>query len=44
MGVAMAAEEAGIDASVSAQELAPVYLRLSQAGRERLARENAGKE
>ena len=41
LGVAMAAEAAGIDAAVSAQELAPVYLRLSQAERERLARESA---
>lgn len=44
VGVAMAAEEAGIGAAVSAQDLAPVYLRLSQAERERLARENAAKE
>lgn len=44
VGIAMAAEEAGMDAAVSAQELAPVYLRLSQAERERLARENANKE
>ena len=44
LGVAMAAEEAGMDAAVSAQELAPVYLRLSQAERERLARENATAE
>lgn len=44
VGVAMAAEEAGMDAAVSAQDLAPVYLRLSQAERERLARENAAKE
>ena len=44
IGVAMAAEAAGETAMVSAQELAPVYLRLSQAERERLARENAGKE
>ena len=41
LGVAMAAEAAGMDAAVSAQDLAPVYLRLSQAERERLARENA---
>lgn len=39
IGVAMAAEAAGQAASVSAQDLAPVYLRLSQAERERLARE-----
>ena len=38
MGVAMAAEGLGPEARVSAQELAPVYLRLSQAERERLAR------
>lgn len=44
VGVAMAAEAAGEEALVSAQELAPVYLRLSQAERERLARENAAKE
>ena len=44
LGVAMAAEAAGMDAAVSAQELAPVYLRLSQAERERLARENAAAE
>ena len=44
VGVAMAAEEAGMVAAVSAQDLAPVYLRLSQAERERLARENAAKE
>ena len=41
VGVAMAAQAAGLDAAVSAQDLAPVYLRLSQAERERLARENA---
>lgn len=41
VGVAMAAEEAGADAAVTAQALEPVYLRLSQAERERLARENA---
>ena len=41
LGVAMAAEAAGMDAAVSAQDLAPVYLRLSQAERERLAREKA---
>ena len=40
-GVAFAGEElAEKGAFVSAQELAPVYLRLSQAERERLAREN----
>lgn len=44
VGVAMTAEAAGEEALVSAQELAPVYLRLSQAERERLARENAAKE
>lgn len=44
LGVAMAAEAAGMDAAVSAQELAPVYLRLSQAERERLARENANEK
>lgn len=44
VGVAMAAENAGIGAAVSAQDLAPVYLRLSQAERERLARENAARE
>lgn len=44
VGVAMAAEAAGAEALVSAQELAPVYLRLSQAERERLARENANRE
>ncbi len=38
VGVAMAAEGLGPEARVSAQELAPVYLRLSQAERERLAR------
>ena len=40
VGVAMAAEKLGKEAWVSAQELAPVYLRLSQAERERLARLN----
>ncbi len=44
VGVAMAAEAAGERAVVPAQELMPVYLRLSQAERERLARENAAKE
>lgn len=44
LGIAMAAETLGMDAAVSAQELAPVYLRLSQAERERLARENAGEK
>lgn len=44
VGVAMAAEEAGMEAAVSAQDLMPVYLRLSQAERERLARENANNE
>lgn len=38
VGVAMAAESLGVEARVSAQELALVYLRLSQAERERLAR------
>ena len=38
VGVAMAAERLGPEALVSAQDLAPVYLRLSQAERERLAR------
>lgn len=41
VGVAMAAEAAGETALVSAQDLAPVYLRLSQAERERLAREQS---
>ena len=44
VGVAMAAEAAGERAAVPAQELMPVYLRLSQAERERLARETAAKE
>lgn len=44
LGVAMAAEEAGMEASCSAQDLSPVYLRLSQAERERLAREQATQE
>ena len=39
VGVAMAAEAAGSDAAGSPQDLSPVYLRLSQAERERLARE-----
>ena len=38
VGVALAAEAAGQDAAVSAQDLAPNYLRLSQAERERLER------
>ena len=38
VGVALAAEAAGCDAVVSAQDLAPNYLRLSQAERERLER------
>lgn len=38
MGVALAAEAAGQEAAVSAQDLAPNYLRLSQAERERLER------
>lgn len=41
LGVAMAAEALGEGALCTAQELAPVYLRLSQAERERLAREKA---
>lgn len=40
VGVALAAEAAGQERAVSAQDLAPNYLRLSQAERERLAREN----
>lgn len=39
VGVAFAAEAAGQDALVSAQDLSPNYLRLSQAERERLERE-----
>ncbi len=35
-GVAMAAQSAGLDAAVPPQDLRPVYLRLSQAERERL--------
>ena len=42
VGVAMAAERLGPEGWVSAQDLAPVYLRLSQAERERLARLNQG--
>lgn len=38
MGVAMAAQRLWPDGAVSAHALAPVYLRLSQAERERLAR------
>ena len=38
----MAAERLGQEGQVSAQDLAPVYLRLSQAERERLARLNQG--
>lgn len=41
IGVAMAAMELWPEGTVSAQDLAPVYLRLSQAERERLARLNA---
>ena len=41
VGVALAAEATGSSALVSAQDLAPNYLRLSQAERERLERENA---
>lgn len=44
LGVAMAAEAMGPDAQCTAQELTPVYLRLSQAERERLAREKAAEE
>lgn len=40
VGVALAAEALGQDTAVSAQELSANYLRLSQAERERLAREN----
>lgn len=39
VGVGMAASRLWPEGAVSAQELAPVYLRLSQAERERLARE-----
>ena len=39
VGVGLAAYRGWPEAAVSAQELAPVYLRLSQAERERLARE-----
>ena len=42
VGVAMAAERLGQEGQVSAQDLAPVYLRLSQAERERLAKLNQG--
>lgn len=42
VGVALAAEAAGSAAEVSAQDLAPNYLRLSQAERERLQREQSG--
>lgn len=41
VGVGMAAGRSWPGGAVSAQELAPVYLRLSQAERERLAREQA---
>ena len=41
VGVGMAAANIGMSGAVSAQDLAPVYLRLSQAERERLARLNA---
>ena len=41
VGVGMAASRSWPGGAVSAQELAPVYLRLSQAERERLAREQA---
>ena len=40
VGVGMAAATIGLGGAVSAQDLAPVYLRLSQAERERLARLN----
>ena len=40
LGVGMAAATIGLSGAVSAQDLAPVYLRLSQAERERLARLN----
>ena len=40
VGVGMAATNIGTNGTVSAQDLAPVYLRLSQAERERLARLN----
>lgn len=39
LGVAMAAQRLGPEGGVTAQDLFPVYLRLSQAERERLARE-----
>lgn len=42
VGVGMAAWKIWPDGAVSAQELSPVYLRLSQAERERLAREQIG--
>lgn len=42
VGVAMAAERRWPEGAVSAQELVPVYLRLSQAERERLERERNG--
>ena len=41
VGVGMAAANIGMSGAVSAQDLAPIYLRLSQAERERLARLNA---
>lgn len=41
VGVGMAAAHAGMDCARSAQEIAPVYLHLSQAERERLARLSA---
>lgn len=41
VGVGMAAAHAGMDSAQSAQDVAPVYLRLSQAERERLARLSA---
>jgi tRNA threonylcarbamoyladenosine biosynthesis protein TsaB len=41
VGVGLAACERFPEGAVSAQDLAPTYLRLSQAERERLARENA---
>ncbi len=39
VGVAMAAQAVGLDAAVPPQDLRPVYLRLSQAERERLERQ-----
>jgi len=42
VGVGLAAAELGLGGAVTAQELAPVYLRLSQAERERLERLRTG--